>query len=250
VSLTLNNRHRGSQALIPFAMAGAYLALLVSKKTRPFAVLMAREDYPIELATFLVLMIGGIFGVRLALRLRRGAYPAWVVAFYAVFSVFLLLIAMEEISWGQWFFFFKTPEPIRRINRQGEFNLHNLDGVGGHTEYLRLAFGAGGLIGLALGRIRAGAGADTGAGSAGLRALAVEPRLWSWFVVITALAASDLYCDFHDSETRFAKAMDVMSELVELMIAIAALLYLWTNHQRLRPKDETPFALPGLPGSA
>jgi len=35
-------------------------------------------------------------------------------------------LAMEELSWGQHLFSFKTPEFLKMINLQGETNLHNL----------------------------------------------------------------------------------------------------------------------------
>ena len=34
--------------------------------------------------------------------------------------------AGEEISWGQRILGFQTPEPLSQVNRQEEFNLHNL----------------------------------------------------------------------------------------------------------------------------
>lgn len=33
----------------------------------------------------------------------------------------------EEVSWGQHLLGFATPEPIEQLNRQDEFNLHNLN---------------------------------------------------------------------------------------------------------------------------
>lgn len=54
-------------------------------------------------------------------------------AFLNTKSIFLLLLALlmflgagEELSWGQHFLKFTTPESIRKENIQGEFNLHNL----------------------------------------------------------------------------------------------------------------------------
>jgi len=74
---------------------------------------------------------------------------------------------------------------------------------------------AGGLIGLAL------------SWQPAFCPVSVPRVLWTWFVVITTLAAGDLYCDYHDMQTNLAKLMDVLSELVELMIAMAASLYLY-----------------------
>lgn len=40
--------------------------------------------------------------------------------------------AGEELSWGQHFFGFSTPERVAQNNYQGEFNVHNTRGIGGH----------------------------------------------------------------------------------------------------------------------
>ena len=150
----------------------------------------------------------------------------WTV-FYLTFSVFLLLTAMEEISWGQWFFHFHTPESIARINTQQEFTLHNLKGLGGHTVWLRLAFGVGGLVGIALWLLPI------------FRAVAVPPMLWAWFVVITAFALGDLVSDFVGPRSVGA-LFDVMSEVNELLIAAAGCLYLWFKAKELLGTSSTP----------
>jgi len=58
---------------------------------------------------------------------RRGALQFLVLGL-------LFLVAMgEEISWGQQWFHFSTPEFIKEVNRQGEFNLHNLSAIDSRT---------------------------------------------------------------------------------------------------------------------
>lgn len=47
---------------------------------------------------------------------------------WAVIGLGLLFIAGEEISWGQRFLRFETPENLAAINLQQEFNLHNIGG--------------------------------------------------------------------------------------------------------------------------
>ena len=219
----------GWLVLTPAVLAFAYSALLTFKATRAFALQMADENYPVELLTFALLIAGGIYGLRLALRARRqGALPAWSIAFYVAFVAALVLIGMEEISWGQWFVHFQTPESIARINTQQEFTLHNLKGLGGRTVWLRLAFGVGGFVGIALWFRPA------------FRAVAVPPKLWAWFAVITAFALGDLVTDFVGTETPLEALFSVMSEIVELLIAAAACLYLWFNSRQLLGAPSTP----------
>jgi Ca2+/Na+ antiporter len=178
--------------------------------------------------TFIFLMLGGIYGLRLALRARRRGLATLWFAFYVTFSIFLLLTGMEEISWGQWFFHFHTPEAIARINTQQEFTLHNLKGLGGHTVWLRLAFGVGGLVGIALWFVPF------------FRKVAASPKLTVWFAVITVFAIGDLVSDFVGPR-QVAALFDVMSEVNELLIAAAGCLYLWLNSKHLLgPPAERP----------
>jgi len=213
----------GWMVMTPFVVSFVYSALLAFKPTRAFAIQMADENYPVEILTFLFLLAGGIYGVRMTMRARRRkALNVLWTAFYLTFSVFLLLTAMEEISWGQWFFHFHTPEAIARINTQQEFTLHNLNGLGGHTVWLRLAFGVGGFIGIAL-----------WFGPRAFRPVAVPPILWAWFLVITAFALGDLVTDYVGANTPVAALFEVMSEVVELLIAVAGCLYLWLKSREL-----------------
>ncbi len=54
--------------------------------------------------------------------------------FYFLLLGLLFFFAFgEEISWGQRIFDFDTPEAIKRVNLQGEFNLHNMEIFHGST---------------------------------------------------------------------------------------------------------------------
>ena len=216
-------RRAGWMVMTPFIVSFVYSALLTYKPTRAFAIQMADENYPVEILTFLFLLVGGIYGMRMTMkaRHRKTINTLWTV-FYVTFSVFLLLTAMEEISWGQWFFHFHTPEAIARINTQQEFTLHNLNGLGGHTVWLRLAFGVGGFVGLALWY-----------GPRFFRPVAVPPILWAWFLCITGFALGDLVTDYVLVGSKLDALFAVMSEVVELLIAVVGFLYLWLKSREL-----------------
>jgi hypothetical protein len=140
---------------------------------------------------------------------------------------------MEEISWGQWWFHFHTPESIARINTQQEFTLHNLKGLGGNTVWLRLAFGVGGMAGIALGYVPR-------AVRAAFRDVAVPPKLSAWFLVIIAFALGDLVTDYVGSGSSVAALFEVMSEVVELLIAAVGCLYLWLKARELLGPSSSP----------
>jgi hypothetical protein len=59
-----------------------------------------------------------------------------------------LYIAGEEISWGQWFFHWSTPEVWQAVNDQGETNLHNISSWFDQKPRLLLEIGVvtGGLV--------------------------------------------------------------------------------------------------------
>jgi hypothetical protein len=86
---------------------------------------LTAEDGPIETAQFLLYLGGALFFFRFWLaqrgKLRFGGALAliWVLA--------LILIAGEEISWGQRLLGFATPENVVTANTQAEFNLHNMN---------------------------------------------------------------------------------------------------------------------------
>jgi hypothetical protein len=50
-------------------------------------------------------------------------------AVHAAFALFVFLVLMEEVNWGQRFFNIETPEAFRASNRQMEMNIHNLHSV-------------------------------------------------------------------------------------------------------------------------
>ena len=46
--------------------------------------------------------------------------------YFLLFGLLFVFAFGEEISWGQRIFDYATPEAIKKVNAQGEFNLHNM----------------------------------------------------------------------------------------------------------------------------
>src|SRR5690242_4807419 len=105
------SRHVIARALTaaPFIIAAVCLALLAWRPTRLITVNLTDENGPVELGTFLLLLIAAGQAWVLTYRLRRAGQRRIWRGFYLVFGLLLFLTAMEEISWGQWFFRFRTP---------------------------------------------------------------------------------------------------------------------------------------------
>lgn len=100
-------------------------ALFISSKTKEFGFWLMEENAPVEILTFIIFLFTGIYGIYFTLKLKK-LLKIEIKLFYILFSFCLILIAIEEVSWGQWFFHFETPSGWAKINGQGETTLHNL----------------------------------------------------------------------------------------------------------------------------
>ena len=192
----------------------AFHAVYLLPPTRRLAQWLMQEDLVVEDITFVALFAASVLSGLLARRTHRDRQPALVTWFFVALGLGLFVVAMEEISWGQWLFFFKTPGSWKAINRQGETNLHNLDGLWGRSEWLRLVFALGGLLGVLANRWRT------------LRPIAVPPALLGWFGFITLYVAVDAVNDFARGSW-ILSTFNPMSEWVEMLIGLSALAFVF-----------------------
>lgn len=93
--------------------------------------LLSHEDYPVEWASFVFLILSSILLVIAACRCRRpeGQRFPWAAATCAAFAFILWFVGMEEVSWFQRQIGIETPDGFGG-NIQEEFNLHNFFTVG------------------------------------------------------------------------------------------------------------------------
>jgi hypothetical protein len=166
-------------------------------------------------------LIGGILGLRLAMRERQRGKEKIIWLFYLVFALGLIFIAGEETSWGQDFFHYHTPGFFERYNEQDDVTLHNLDGMNGRNHYLRLLFGVGGLIGLLAWK------------SDRFRDVGPPRVLQVWFWLIALKSLLDIHFIASAGETMPSYIIMELSEVIEMLVAIAGLLYVWLNSRRL-----------------
>lgn len=175
------------------------------------------ENKIVEVLTFVVFLVGGGLGLKYSWNLFKNGESYPVLAFYSLFSAALILIGMEEISWGQQFFGWATPESLRAINDQSETTLHNIRGMSGNSEYLRLFYGIGGAIGVFLYSYKP------------FRKVAAPIYLLPWFVLISVHSMVDVFNDIVPIQKNFDAFISELAELVELLIAISALLYIYSK---------------------
>lgn len=86
------------------------------------------EDRFVEYLGFIFLLVAGFYVLRSSiLGLRKNVRTQGMNSFLLIVGIVFVIAAFEEISRGQRIFGFGTPERLMEINRQQEFNFHNID---------------------------------------------------------------------------------------------------------------------------
>ena len=218
--------------LFPMVIDLFVLIFLRLDATRAAARWMLAENHPVELLTFLFLMMATGLALVLSWQAIRNREKFWVYGFYGLFAVCVFLIGMEEISWGQQFLKFETFGAFKEVNQQGEVNLHNIGALQGNSAYFRLVFGLGGLFGVWL-----------FSRNIWLK-IAPSPVLLTWFLVITFFAALGIYKNLSgDTRLYYAFLLRDLSEMNEMLIGLSSLLYTWLNMRRLQFKGRDKHAM-------
>jgi len=107
-----------------------------------------REDHVVEWTQFAVLSVASLSAFVAAVRFAR-QHRWFLAALLVLVGLALFGMVGEEISWGQRVFGWQTPSSLEAANRQGETNLHNIDGgipvaADQISDYLELTLGLGG----------------------------------------------------------------------------------------------------------
>ena len=106
---------------------------------------LALESGVVENAQALFLLTAGVLLIGQSWRdFRRAGRPLAIVG--VVYGLLMIVGAGEEISWGQHWLGFATPESIAAVNVQGEFNLHNIGSYWVNHAQMALLLGFAGLI--------------------------------------------------------------------------------------------------------
>lgn len=210
----------------PFVLLGFFSFILALPASRDAAFWLLSENRPVEVATFFLLLGAGVLSLRLAwLRGRRGG-SRLAGPFFVVFGLGLILVGMEEIAWGQYWLGFESPAWFGESNAKGETTIHNIRGLDGRTEILRVLYGLGGLVGVWLSR--------TGR----FRDITPPSILWTWFALIAVVSVYDFANDIRPLIGPLDSWAHRIGELIEMMIGLSALLFVWL---RLRePSAEAP----------
>lgn len=93
-----------------------------------FQLMMAKDDEGgiVEHATVLILLPGIAAGFAVFFFHRQNLPDSWLGWWVLMWTLACIFFGGEEISWGQWFFEWKSPEVFKQLNSQEETNLHNI----------------------------------------------------------------------------------------------------------------------------
>ncbi len=86
-----------------------------------------QEDQPLEWMTFWAFIVAAFFYIRAAVSDRRLGKLPW---FLVGLAAFCIVVAMEEISWGQRLLGYQPPRYFLENNYQQELNIHNVISTG------------------------------------------------------------------------------------------------------------------------
>lgn len=196
-------------AVVPIALVVIFTTLWAIPATRDIATGRS-EANPVELLTFVFMLIAAVLSWRLAARLWRLGHPLWLSALFVLLGLGALVVALDEIAWGQVF--------VNMFNdglgaTGDEPAAVNFTGLRNRTEIFRFGFAVVGIFGVFLDRRKS------------LRILAVPNALLPWLVVIAVVSGFDLIGDVVRFGGTLQDFFQRSSELIEMMIAMVAVLY-------------------------
>lgn len=122
-------RAGATERWLPLALLLALAAMAVALLPIPewYHLLIVSERGIIENGTVALSLAGAVYAW-LLFRYWRSVSDRLTSLWYLGFVIGLVILAGEEISWGQQWFGWMTPRGFAQINIQGETNLHNLSG--------------------------------------------------------------------------------------------------------------------------
>ena len=199
-----------------------------------------RENGFVEIATVVFLFLASFIALAIARKFwkmkdRDINSGAWKAGLFLMLAVASFIIAMEEISWGQWIFFFDTPTAFKDLNAQGEFNLHNLQIFqSGGKELPLIVFGLAGLVSLLFSSHRI------------LHVVAAPSVLIPWFGTIVLLCIflymsywPELYSDYLSPPGITLWYARQFAEVIEMMVGISAFLFVWLKFREFGMQRST-----------
>jgi hypothetical protein len=211
---------RGKLYLIAVPWVGAlgWTILFFLPTTRRIAINSTLEGGLIEVATFVIAVVGVLAGLYYALSSDQ---PRHAKRFFVALSVLLFVFAMEEVAWGQHLFGFEAPQFVRGINEQGELTIHNLKYISGTSELPEFAISV--IASVLFHRIKGQLRIPTELG----------PQIALCLILTAGDFAQDLLLRIGINLGGIGYFFDEIDEYTELLIALTAAEYLVLVGRRL-----------------
>ncbi len=86
---------------------------------------LVREDAILEYMQFIFYLLAGWGSFKIFWHLKNNKNKKVYARLFLLFSIALFFVSLEEISYGQRIFGWKTPNSLQEINIQNEINIHN-----------------------------------------------------------------------------------------------------------------------------
>jgi hypothetical protein len=206
----------------PWVLLVGFGILLRVPATRAAALDLMSENHPVEVLTFAGFLGGAILAWVVSASASLWGQARRVGRCYALLGLGLFFLGMEEISWGQRLFGFRSPRTLENVNVQGEVNVHNLWVIDDLAQWVLL-----GLALLALVGIRAYQDPR-------FRAVSVPAVLGSCFLAVAVGTGLDLLTYAMPIEPHFDEILAQLSEVVEMLLGVGGLLLVWLNRRMLQ----------------
>ena len=214
--------------LLPFLLiANSYYWMIINYK-KSYIDIIVKEHYPVESISLIVILVSIIIGIKFILLMYRRNIESYKIIFVSLLVLGLIFVGLEEVSWGQWFFYFSSPEYFKETNLQRETNIHNLKGLHVIFEYIRVFIGVGGIISIFLNNTKT------------FKYISSPFVLFLSFLVITIFSGLDVY-NFYQPNQRllfqvggFWWFLKFNMEIIELLIGLSAFIFLYSNYRRLK----------------
>jgi hypothetical protein len=136
--------------ILIFSFPLFFISLMVWLRINHYPIyeVIGLEDHIIEYSQFFFFLSGGILSFLIALKFRKSCKLMFILFLCVAFG--LIVIAGEEVSWGERIFDIETHEifdgktkiPVLKYNVQGEMNLHNFKPIHQAVGYLYLMAGS------------------------------------------------------------------------------------------------------------
>ncbi|GEM_PF-2121617 len=131
---------KGFVFFFPLLIGGILFYLLI--KNTPLYEMLGIEDGILEWTQFVFLILSVCISILLAFRFKEEKI---LFVIYLLFSIALLFVALEEISWGERIFgginTDLVPVSLMERNLQGEINIHNIDSIHSKIGYVYILLG-------------------------------------------------------------------------------------------------------------